>query len=293
MRFVLLAGLAGLLGAFAPNDTYRKVENESFTSGEKLHYRVHYGFIDAAESTVEVDNNIQEVNERPCYKVNVHGHTVGSFDFFLRIRDTWRSYIDTAALVPHKFYRNIEEGKYRKKETVTFDHERSLALIDSKDKKNSEYKMPRNVQDIVSGFYFLRTVDLNSYKPGQKINVSGFFAEELFSMDVTYKGKEVLSTDMGKIKVHRLVPVMPENKLFDGKEAVSVYLSDDKNKIPVKMKANMFVGTVEVDLVKYSGLRNDLNLQKDNMPAGTGRPQIRHLCSGLTAFRQAPGWRGD
>src|SRR5688572_25972815 len=89
---VVLGGLA-IAGFTEANDPQRRIDNDSFTTGEKLHYKVHYGFINAAESVIDIDNQVHTINGRPCYKVNVFGKTVGSFDFFLRIRDTWRSYV--------------------------------------------------------------------------------------------------------------------------------------------------------------------------------------------------------
>ena len=90
--------------------------------------------------------------------------------------------------------------------------------------------------------------------------MQGFFDEDVFNMDVTYKGREIVETKAGTIRAIRLVPKMPSNKIFKGENAVSVYLSDDRNKIPVLIQAEMFVGSVKVDLYKYKGLRNRLNL---------------------------------
>jgi len=258
-----------LLTAFQPAEAIRTVPNTSFTNGELLSYKVHYGLINAAEATIEVADNIHRVNNRPCYQATVTGRTLGSFDFFLRIRDTWRSYIDTATIRPQRFFRNIEENHYRKRETVDFDHARDVAAVESykKDKndvKRGSFKVPNNVQDIVSGVYFLRTINFDQRRPGEVIRVQGFFDDEVFSMDVIYKGRETVETKAGIIRAIRLVPKMPSNKLFRGENAISVYLSDDRNKIPVLIQAEMFVGSVKVDMYKYQGLKNRLNLVAAN-----------------------------
>lgn len=263
---VLALPLAAVLTAFGPSsDATRTVSNNSFERGEVLQYKVHYGLINAAEATIEVDDDVHRINDRPCYKATVTGRTTGSFDFFLRIRDTWRSYIDTTSILPQRFFRNIEENNYRKRETVDFDHARDVADVEShkRDKNNVKkgtFKVPNNVQDIVSGFYFLRTLNYDQRKVGEVIKVQGFFDEDVFNMDVVYKGREVVETKAGTIRTIRLVPKMPSNKIFKGENAVSVYLSDDRNKVPVLIQAEMFVGAVKVDLYKYKGLRNRLNL---------------------------------
>jgi hypothetical protein len=265
----LLVPLAALLTAFAPSNTVRTVQNNSFAKGEVLQYKVHYGLINAADATIEIADNIHRVNERPCFRATVTGRTTGSFDYFLRIRDTWRSYIDTTSILPQRFFRNIEEKNYRKQETVDFDHFKDVAMVEShkrdkNDVKRGTFKIPNNVQDIVSGFYYLRTLNYDQRRVGEVIKVQGFFDEEVFNMDVIYKGRETVETKAGVIRAIRLVPKMPDNKLFRGENAVSVYLSDDRNKIPVLIQAELVLGTVKVDMFKYQGLRNRLNLVAKN-----------------------------
>jgi len=257
--------ISATLLAFQPSDSTRVASNTSFTRGEVLSYKVHYGMINAAEATIEVANELHRVNDRPCYRATVTGRTNGSFDLFLRVRDTWRSYIDTTSILPQKFFRNIEENHYRKKETVDFDHVRDMAAVETKKKeqeppKHETFKVPNNVQDIVSGFYYLRTLNYDQRRPGEVIRVQGFFDKDVFTMDVIYKGRETVETKAGVIRAIRLIPKMPSNKLFRGENAVSVYLSDDRNKIPVLIQAEMFVGSVKVDMYKYQGLKNRLNL---------------------------------
>jgi len=260
--------LAALL-AFQPSDTFRSVPNTSFARGEVLQYKVHYGVINAAEATIEVANDLHRINDRPCFKATVTGRTTGSFDIFLRIRDTWRTYIDTTSIMPQKFFRNIEENNYRRRETVDFNHFKDIAEVErhGKDKnkiKRGTYKVPDNVQDIVSGFYYLRTVNYDHRRIGEVIRLQGFFDEEVFSMDIIYKGRETVETKAGTIRAIRLVPKLPNNKLFKGENAISVYLSDDRNKIPVLIQAEMLVGSVKVDMYKYQGLKTRLNLVAHN-----------------------------
>ena len=264
---LLLLSILLVAFTFAPKTAYGPI-NTSFGQGEKLYYKVHYGLLNAAEATIELDDNLHRVNERPCYKATVTGRTTGSFDFFIHVRDTWRSYIDTASILPQKFFRNVEENRYRKRETVDFDHVRDVAVVESRRKddepKRGTFKVPNNIQDIVSGFYLLRTINFDQQHPGDVIRVQGFFDEEVFNVDVIYKGRETVGTKAGTVRAIRLVPKLPDNKLFRGENAVSVYLSDDRNKIPVLIQAEMVVGSVKVDLYKYEGLKNRLNLVARN-----------------------------
>lgn len=252
---------------FITKDRLRTVPNESFTSGEVLKYKVHYGPITAAEAVIDVAPTLQYINGRPCYRTTVYGKTTSSFDLFIRIRDTWQSYIDTAAIMPQRFHRNIEEGSYRKRETIDFNHYKNTASVEKKKKNRKEetstHKVPDNVQDIVSGFYYLRTLNFDNMRVGEKVNVKGFFDDEVFNMQVTYKGKEVVSTKAGDIRAIKLLPKMPKNELFKGEDAIIVYLSDDRNKIPVLIEAEMFVGSVKVNLYDYKNLKHKIVLAQN------------------------------
>ncbi|MDX5421640.1 MAG: DUF3108 domain-containing protein [Hymenobacteraceae bacterium] len=263
---VILVALLTTFG-FAAKDSMRSIPNNSFSSGEVLKYKVHYGPITAAEAVIDVAPTLQYINGRPCYRATVYGKTNSSFDLFIRIRDTWQSYIDTAALVPHRSFRNIEEGNYRKRETVDFDHYKNTAFVEKKKrdkaKETKNFRVPDNVQDIVSGFYFLRTVNYDNMRIGDKVKVQGFFDEETFDMEVVFKGREVVSTKAGDIKAIKLMPRMPKNEKFKGENAITVYLSDDRNKIPVLIQAEMFVGSVKVNLYEYKNLKHKLMLAQN------------------------------
>ena len=255
-----LAGLATVITAFRVKDSYRYIPNTSFGTGERIEYRVHYGFINAAEAKVEVGNSVVRINNRPCYRVNVTGRTVGAFDLVSRVRDQWRSYIDTSAILPQMFQQSIEENKFRKQETLTFNHGSDVVYQENKEEKKS-FKVPDNVHDVISGYYFLRTLDFDRFSEGQLIEVPTFFSGEVFPMRVRYRGKDVVKTKFGKIRVIKLNPVIPKNKLFKGDDSIRIWVSDDENKVPVKVEVDLWIGSLDMDLKSYKGLRNDFKWQ--------------------------------
>lgn len=237
-------------------NAYRRIVNNSFGPGEHIEYRVHYGFINAAEASVDVAPALYKVNERPCFKVNVYGRTTGAFDLVTRVRDTWRSYIDTGAILPQRFYRNIQEGNYRKEENVTFNHSSNTAKSEEKVEKEL-FKVPDNVHDVVSGYFFLRTIDFNKLSVGQMIEVPAFFDDQIYHMKVRYQGKSVLKTKFGKINVIKLNPVMPPNGFFKDEDSIRIWVSDDNNKVPMKVEVDLVIGSLDMDIRRYDGLKQD------------------------------------
>ena len=246
-----------------PGGAMRYLPQSSFGRGEVINYKVHYGLINAAEATVETSGSLERVADRPCYKATVSGRTTGSFDFFLRIRDQWRAYIDTASILPLRAQRDITEKGYHKKETVDFDQIRDVADVQDHNRENptrTSVKVANNCLELVSGFYYLRTLNLDRMRMGEIVRMPAYFDGSNFLLEVVYRGRETVETKAGTVRTFKLVPKMPNNKIFKGENAISVYLSDDRNKIPVLFQAEMFVGTVKIDMYQYRGLRGRLNI---------------------------------
>ncbi len=244
-------------------EALRYLPQSSFGRGEVINYKVHYGLFNAAEATVETSGALERLADRPCYKATVSGRTIGSFDFFLHVRDQWRAYIDTASILPLRAQRDITEKGYHKKETVDFDQIHDVADVQDHNRDNptrTSVKVANNCLELVSGFYYLRTLNLDRMRVGETVRIPAYFDGDNFLLEVVYRGRETVETKAGTVRAFKLVPKMPNNKIFKGENAVSVYLSDDRNKIPVLFQAEMFVGSVKIDMYQYRGLKGPLNM---------------------------------
>jgi len=238
-------------------------KNNSYTIGEELEYRVNLAFFTVGTGIVRIDKKIHTVNSKPCYKVDVYGTTSSWISWVSKVEDNWGAYIDTTTLNTTVGYRKLAEGKYRRDETVTFDRENGKAEVKVKNRDTGKdefktYDVPKNTKDLVAGFLHLRIVDFPKVVKGDTITLSGFLEDANYNLKVIYTGKEVVETKVGKIRCLRLRPVMPANSLFDGENSILCWISDDLNRIPVKIQAKMFIGTTGLELVSFRGLRNQL-----------------------------------
>lgn len=243
-------------------DGFAQQKNTAFKHGEELTFKVNFGILDAAEATMKINPNINTMKKAPVYRIDVNAKTLGLFKLF-KVNDNWGSYLDTVQIIPHQFYQHIEEGRYRKNERVTFDHDQGKALMRLYDRENknvietASYDVPNNIQDIVSAFYLLRTMDLTKYKEGEVITFAGFFDKEIYNLKLTYNGKERLSTKVGDFDTFKFSPILPPNKLFKSNNPIVIWVSDDLNKIPLKIKARLAVGSLNMEITKATGLRNN------------------------------------
>ena len=266
-RFLIgIIGIAFLSAFVVRSDIYKQVRNDSFRRGEVIEFKMNYGVFTVGRGSAQIHSNYFKLNDRSCFKIDVHGRTVGMVDWVADVDDHWGAYIDTVALVPHQFYRRIREGKYKKDEWTNFDHEKQkieVKVLDNKTGKLKEPKYfdaPRHVRDMIGGFLFLRTMDLSNIQPNDTIVVNGFFEDSFYSLKIIYKGKDVVKTKVGKFRAIKFVPIMPKNKVFDGENSVTAWFTDDRNRIPIKINAEMFIGSAGVELTGYSGLRNPVSI---------------------------------
>jgi hypothetical protein len=105
-------------------------------------------------------------------------------------------------------------------------------------------------------------MDFSKLKVNDTILVTGFFEDEFYKFKIVYRGKDTVKLKVGKVRALKFVPVMPKNKLFDGENSITAWFSDDKNRIPLKIDAEMFIGSAGVELTSYKNLKNPLNIVK-------------------------------
>lgn len=246
---------------------YPLAKEKPFNSGEEIELKATVGFIKAAEAQLKVSDIIYTMKGRPTFKIDVFANTSGIFDFFSPVRDNWGTYFDTARFVPHQFYRYISEGRFRKNEILYFDQSDKRVTVAKLEKESRQLKekiehdmTTDEMQDMVSGYYYLRMIDFDKIKVGEIITINTFFDDKEKPFSIKFMGREVVKTKLGKVNALILVPIMKKDGLFEEDNTLKVWLSDDYNKIPLKFQAKIFVGYLEVDVKSVKNLRHPLSI---------------------------------
>lgn len=243
--------------------TFSFVQNDSqnYQSGEVLKYRIHYGVLNAGFATLEVKSTTYE--GKPHYHIIGEGSSSGAVRAIYKIDDRYESYIDIATNKPSKFVRKISEGGYTRDQVITFDHKEKIAKInDRKEQKVSYKEFKGNIQDLISAFYYLRNYDTDDLKTGDYIGVDILMADETYKFKLKILGRETMKTKFGKIKCIKIRPYVQSGRIFKESESVTMWVTDDKNHIPVQIKAELTVGSLKADLHSYSKVKNSLNFTK-------------------------------
>lgn len=256
MKKILIVMLLATVGASAQTE-------KAFDVGEWFKFRIHYGLVNAGYATLEVKEATK--NNKKVFHVVGNGYTTGMTKFFFKVNDDYQSYFDKKTGQPYQYVRKIDEGGYKKDQEGFFNQSSNTVLV--KDyKRNTEktISVPENVQDIVSSFYYLRNhPNIDKLKVGESIAIDMFFDDETTKFKLKFMGREVLSTKFGKVNAMIFRPYVQAGRVFKEEESLTVWISDDDNKIPLRIKASLAVGSLKADLEGYKGLKYPFKILVD------------------------------
>jgi hypothetical protein len=261
--FLLLIAVFGTTTAFTPSSNTTTLPDQlAFEDGEWFKLRIHYGIFNASYAELKVNN--ARLKGKPVYHIKGKGKSTGLLDLFFKVDDKYETYIDRETVKPYRFVRNIDEGGHTKNIQIDFDHEAGTALVhDKKHKEKSTVKIAPSTQDMMSAFYHLRNmVDIDNLKLGDEFTLPMFFDKENFDFKLKYLGEDVVKTKFGKITALTFRPYVQSGRVFKEEESLTVWISKDKNKIPLKIKAKLAVGSLTADLEDFKGLKHDINYKK-------------------------------
>ncbi|HRI47668.1 MAG TPA: DUF3108 domain-containing protein [Ignavibacteriaceae bacterium] len=248
LKFVFTFILLSILTTNAQTSEFRKIENNAFREGEKLTFDVKYGFVTAGVAVMSIPR-IRKISGRNAYHVNFEVNSVPNFDWVFKVRDKYESYIDVEGIFPWRFEQHIREGNYSRDFSAFFDHRKGRAKT-----SEGEYPIPKNVHDIISAFYFARTIDYSKMKVGDKVELQNFYKDKVHQLDVKYLGKERITVPAGTFDCVIVEPLVLEGGLFKSEGNIVIWLSDDNLKVPVKVKTKVVIGSIDAELTAFEGL---------------------------------------
>lgn len=255
-RLVYFFGFIGAFVALTSGDSvsFPTVSNKAFQVGEKLRYRITYGFMDAGEAVLEVKSTSKKGGDRELLQVGGTGRTLGGFNAFFKVVDKYESYIDKKGVFPWYFVRRVDEGGYKINQDYAFKQDKYK--VDNGEGK--EFKTPLAIQDMISSFYYARTLNFKNIKKNDTFEFKCFMDNEVYNLKIKYVGDEQIHIRKGKFNCLKFVPVVQTGRYFKSEDDVNFWVTKDENRIPLLVKAKIPVGIVKLHLVEWNGLKNEL-----------------------------------
>ncbi len=246
-----------LLLMFLPISVFSQ---KAFDSGEWFKFRVHYGWFNASYATLQV--NEAKLDDKNVFHIVGKGKSTGLLHLFFKVDDNYETYIDKKTNLPYRFIRKIDEGGYTKDLEIDFDQKQNIAhVFDRKHNENSTFTTRDNVHDLLSAFYYVRNdLNVNKLNEGDEFNFPMFFDKENHDFKLKFMGREVINTKFGKIATLKFRPYVLAGRVFKEKESLTIWISDDKNKMPVKISANLAIGSLDADIEEFRGLKHPFKI---------------------------------
>jgi hypothetical protein len=238
---------------------YPKFENNAFQVGEKLTFRIRYGFITAGSATMSVMREM-EYGDYPVYQIRTTAESASSFSWIYKVEDVVYSYLDKFGLFSWRFEKRLREGSYKfdliaryipKDSLIKVQNIRYKDNMEIKKQEKFELTSPPFVRDVLAAFYFIRSQDLDV---GKSVFMSNHDNKKIYNLEVKVYNREVLEVEAGKFRCLFIEPLLQGEGIFKQKGRLKVWLTDDQYKIPVQMTSEVIVGHITTELEKIEGL---------------------------------------
>ncbi len=244
------------------------VNEKPVSIGEELQFKLSYGWFTVGRGSFKISDEYVLRDGKECIEINVHGKTAGLAGVFNKVNDRWGAIIDKDTFLPYYSYRDLSEGDNDLDEKSYFDYDSMEVRVESSsisDPESNETKYfdldGTSYFDMMGGLMYARSIDYNGLSKGDTIRLNAFFDEEFYDFKMIYHGVERTKTKVGKIYCHKIVPIMEENSVFKGEDAVKFWISADTNRLPLKVTAKMNFGKASCELTSYKNVKSGIDFK--------------------------------
>lgn len=241
---------------------FQAFSQSAYKSGEYFKFQVSYGIVNAGIATLELKETTYKGKD--VFHAKGTGYTTGVSRFFFKVQDDYQSYFDKNTGQPYRFIRNINEGGYTRNQEGFVNYQNNTVLLkDHKNNTEHTYNVHTQIQDVVSAFYYLRNNEkLNHLKSGETIEIDMFFGDEIYKFKLKFMGYEKIKTKFGTINTMKFRPYVQAGRVFKEQESLTMWVSNDKNRIPLRIQASLLIGSLKAELVEYKNLKTNLKVIK-------------------------------
>lgn len=239
----------------------------AFGDNEKLTFVVSYSAkmipnTNAAEVVIQTTKN----ETKGQYEIYAHGSVLNVFRWFFDIDDNYWSYLDAKTLLPQIARNKQMDGKRRFESEYVYDWDKMT--VSTTYHKLHRWDEPRtktmalydNSFDPIALFYNLRCLDESELQEGAPAKLKLVLEDTIRTIDYKFLGREVKNIKgTGKyntLKFSCQIASSMEEDFQDGTEFF-LWISDDKNRIPLYIESPVRVGSIRARLIRYSGLRHE------------------------------------
>tara|TARA_B110000305_G_C19311150_1_gene574038 strand:- start:221 stop:931 length:711 start_codon:yes stop_codon:yes gene_type:complete len=222
------------------------------TEGERLHYKLRWGFLNVGTAVLEVHPK-ERFNGEPCFHYSLTIRTNKVADKFYKVRTTINSIVSIQSGQSLHYTKRQQEGKTNRNIEVTFDWKLRQAQYSNFGRLEAKVPLTDGVVDPLAVIYHFRTFPYTE----SSYTIPTTDGKKVVPVVIELGKRSVLKTKAGKFKAVKIEPDIKDLKgvFYKSKEAsLSMWYSEDENRYPVRIKSKVAVGSFVADLVKIEQL---------------------------------------
>lgn len=240
-------------------------EELAFRSGERMDFILHYkwGSINTDVGTATVSLDSLTFNGQKAFKCTASGRTKKFFDVFFKVRENFSSWFTREGMRPLKFTRDTYEGGYEARNTYLYKWDAAEPYIaadvytSKMGQKSMQLPLTPCTYDLPALFFFARNMDVENVEPGKRYPMTFAIDEEIYNVYFILHGRETIKVKgLGTVNTIRFAAKLLEGEVFKGEEDMTIWVSDDENRLPVCFEAPLRVGVAAGRMSGYGGLKS-------------------------------------
>jgi len=220
----------------------------AFYPGEKLTYRIKWGYIPAGYSVLEVLPN-ETIKGQPVFHFQLQAKTNSFVDKIYKVRDQIDSYVSITHNRTEHYEKRVREGSTRRNIIVRFDWKQQTAQYSNFDHLRNPIAVPAHTFDPLSAFYYVRL-----FPPDAKnVFASVTDGKKCVAGKVFYLKQEKITVPFGTFDTWLVEPDIKDvGGVFEkSKNAkIQIWITNDDRRIPVLLKSKVIVGSFYAELMK-------------------------------------------
>lgn len=237
--------------------------------GEKLEYRVSYRakyFPNTEIGAVTVETSEVPSEAGPRYRVEGVGRTLPTYRWFFNMEDRYTILVDPATARTERFESRIREGSYTFESDFVYDWPDSCVRTrwSSRKRPFREKTIPLTAasMDAISLFFNMRSAEAEDFTEGTEGHLDMLLEDTVRRINYRYLGREVKKIrNMGKFHALKFECQLGSSEQFsftDG-SVLTLWISDDRNKIPLAIESPVRIGSVQAYISGWKGLKYPLS----------------------------------